>query len=95
MSEVQEREGTRLIFADDTEIEDGKAGYYANAIWCYMTGITLHDAATIFFDTNKTSKIVFQYGEMESTFEGFTTCTNLMIDVDGVVSVRLERANHA
>ncbi len=80
--------GQRLILNDGTIIEGGRAGYTHGCLWCYFTGYTMPQAAALFFNPEKTARIVFQYGEMEDVHEGFTTCTNISVDiVDGTVSV--------
>lgn len=79
--------GQRLVLNDETVIENGRAGYSQGFLWCFFTGYTLPQAAALFFDPAKTSRIVFQYGEMEDVHEGFTNCTNINIDFDGRVSV--------
>ena len=79
--------GIRLILNDGTVIENGRAGYAQGFLWCYMTGYTLQQAAALFFDYWKTTRIVFQYGEMEDTYEGYTNCVNIRIDIDGEVAV--------
>ena len=84
-------EGQRLILNDGTTIEDGRAGYAQGFLWLHFTGYTLQQAAEMFFDTSKTSRIEFQYGDMEDVYEDFTNCINLYIDVDGVVSVCMTR----
>lgn len=84
-------EGQRLILTDGTEIENGRAGYAQGFLWLYFSGYTMQEAAMMFFDTGKTSRIVFQYGEMEDAYEGFTVCRNLMIDTDGEISVCMTR----
>lgn len=83
--------GQRLILNDGTVIEDGRAGYAQGFLWCYFSGFTIQQAAMLFFDPEKTAKIVFQFGEMEDTYEGFTNCTTVTIDVDGFVSVCLTK----
>ena len=84
-------EGLRLILNDTITIEGGRAGYSGGFLWLFFTGFTLPEAGAIFFDPSNTSKIVFQYGEMEDTYDGFTVCTNLMIDSDGSISVCLSK----
>ena len=79
--------GQRLILNDGTVIENGRAGYSQGTLVCFVTGYTMPQAAMLFFDPTKTARIVFQYGEMETTHEGFTNCVNIGIDVDGRVSV--------
>lgn len=87
-------DGRRIILNDGTILEGGEAGYSQGFLWVWFTGYTLQQAALMFFDTSKTSKIVFQYGEMESVYEGFTTVMNLGIDVDNKVSVCLTKGVH-
>ena len=79
----------RLILKDGTVIEGASAGYNTGTLWCYMKGLSLMEAAAIFFDPGKTARIVFVYGEMEDVHVGFTRCTNLKIDSDGEVAVCL------
>ena len=88
-------EGRRLILADGTQIENGEAGYSHGFLWCFFKGYTLQQAASLFFDPSKTCRIVFQYGEMSDTHEGFTVCVNLGIDTDGMVSVCLKEDENA
>ena len=71
-------EGRRLVLNDGTEIENGEAGYANQRLWCFLPGYTIQAAAAIFFDAGKTAKIVFQYGEMQDEYNGFTNCVNLM-----------------
>lgn len=84
-------EGRRLILNDSTIIPDGQCGYAQGFLWCWFTGYTLQQAATMFLDPSLTSKIVFQYGDMQDEFDGFTTCTSLSIDADGKISVCLTK----
>jgi hypothetical protein len=53
--------------------------------------MTMMQTAMTFLDPAKTGRIVYEYGEMADTYEGFTNCTNLFIDNDGKVSVCLTR----
>lgn len=82
--------GRRLILNDGTVIEGGRAGYAQGLLWCYMTGYTMQQAASLFFDSSKTDRIVFQYGEMQDEYEGYTDCVTIRIDVDGEVAVCLK-----
>ena len=83
--------GKRLILNDTVTIEDGLAGYADGFLWCYFTGYTLQEAATIFFKPANTEKIEFQYGESSDTYEGYTTVRTLSVDTDGKVSVCLAK----
>ena len=82
--------GIRLILNDGTVIENGRAGYSEGLLWCYMTGYTMQEAASLFFDRSKTARIVFQYGEMQDEYEDYTDCINIRIDTDGEVAVCLK-----
>lgn len=84
-------DGRFLTLADETVIDGGEAGYSQGFLWCYFAGFTLQQAALMFFDTEKTSRIEFHYGEMVDTYEGFTDCICLTIDVDGKISVGLKK----
>jgi len=84
-------EGQRLILNDDITIEGGTAGYSGGFLWCYFTGMTLAAAAVIFLNAEYTQTIIFQYGDMEDRYDGFTTCTDLAVDVDGNISVCLTK----
>ena len=90
MAEVQ-KTGRRLILADQTTIENGRCGYSDGHLCCWFTGYSMQSAAMIFFDPNKTNRIVFEFGEMSNTYENFTNCINLMIDSDGIISVVMTR----
>ena len=85
MPEAQQ--GKRLIFNDETVIEDGTAGYSEGFLWCWITGFSMQQAAQVFFDPEKTEKIIFEYGGLSDTYTGFTNCINISINVDGLVSV--------
>ena len=81
----------RLILNDGTIIEGGTAGFAQGFLWLWVTGFTMAQAAQTFIDPEKTARIVFEYGQMSYTYEGFTDCTVLQIDVDGRVSVCLKK----
>jgi len=83
--------GRRLILNDAITIEDGTAGESQGFLWCWFTGYTMQEAAVIFFDPENTQKIVFQYGGMEDTYEGYTECRVLSQDTDGKISVCMAR----
>ena len=80
-------EGLRLILNDTITIEGGRAGYSGGFLWLFFTGYTLPEAGAIFFDPSNTAKIVFQYGDMEDTYTGYTVCTSLTVDTDEKVFV--------
>ena len=72
---------------DGTTIENGEAGLAQGFLWLWFSGMTLAEVASTFLDPAKTGRIVFQYGEMQDVFEGFTECREMGIDNDGRVSV--------
>ena len=88
-------EGRQIVLNDGTVIPDGEAGYSEGFLWCWFTGYTIQQAASMFFDANKTSRIVFQYGDLADTYEGFTACVNLGVNADGRVSVCLTEGEDA
>lgn len=88
-------DGQRLLLMDGTTIDGGTAGYASGFLWCWFTGYTLQEAAQIFFDPTKTGRIVFQFGEMSETYEGYTNCTSISIDIDGRVSVCMKKGVEA
>lgn len=88
-------EGTRLILNNGTTIEGGSAGYASGNLWLYFTGYTMMEIATMFCNPEVTSHIVFQYGEMEDVYDGYTSCINMNIDIDGNASVCLTKPTQA
>ena len=83
-----------LILKDGTVIENGQAGYAEGFLWLYIIGYTMAQAASTFLDPSKTETIVFRYGEdLETTYQGYTNCINLNIDIDGRLSVCLKRGD--
>ena len=80
----------RLILGNLT-IENGRAGYSNGRLWCWITGYTMASAAQIFFNPENTSHIVYEYGELQDVYDGYTNCTNLFIDSDGQISVCLTK----
>lgn len=80
----------KLILNDGTVIENGEAGYSQGFLWLFLPGYTMQQAAAIAFDTNKTAVIVFEYGEMEDRYEGYTNCTSLS-ENDGQANVCLKK----
>ena len=84
---------TALIFEDGTTIVGGSCGYAEGYLWCWVTGMTMLQAAQVFLDPAKTGRITFQHGDSEDVFEGYTNCTNLFINYDGQISASLTRGN--
>lgn len=81
-------EGRQLILNDGTIIPNGEAGLSGGSLWLYLPGYTIQQAAAVAFDSSKTAVIVFDYGDMSDTFNGYTSCVNISAD-DGQASVCL------
>ena len=88
---MSQTHGHRLILADGTEIENGRAGYADGYLWLWMPGYTMAEAAAVAFNPLKTGRIVYQYGEMEDEYEHFTNCTTLMVQ-ENEIAVCLKKA---
>lgn len=84
-------EGRRLILNDGTIIENGEAGFASGVLWCYLNGYTLEQAWSLFSDTTKTCRIVFQYGEMEDEYTGYINMAYSAIDASGKVSICMKK----
>ena len=84
-------DGQRLILNDGTVIENGSAGLADGSLWLYVGVFTMAEAAEVFLNPEKTGRIIFRYGEMEDSYTGYTVCKAMMIDIDGNMSVRMEK----
>jgi len=84
-------EGRRLVLADGTKFEGGEAGYSDGNLWCWVPDCSMTLAINVFMNPMKTQRIVYQYGDMEDVYEGFTNCTNIMVDQDRLVSVCMKK----
>ena len=86
-------EGQRLILKDGTILENGRAGYSDGFLWLWIIGKTLAETAEIFLNPKKTDRILFQYGDMEDTYEHFTRCITLSDGRDGEISICMTRGD--
>ena len=77
-------EGQRLILSDRTIIENGRAGLASGFLWLWLPGWTMMEAAQKAFNPSALHTIIYQYGEMEDTFTGYTVCTNIMQQDDEI-----------
>lgn len=82
-----------LVFADGTKMKGASCGYAEGHLWCWVTGLSMIQAAQVFLDSAKTDRITFQHGDSEDVFEGFTDCTNLFINMDGQISASLTKGD--
>jgi len=79
--------GQQIVFNDETIIPNASAGRADGLLWVYFTGFDMLSVAEMFCDTNKTSRIEYDYGEMVAVYEGYTLCRTINIDYDGNISV--------
>lgn len=80
----------RLILNDGTEIENGRAGYAEGFLWLRLPDFTMAEAAMLVLNTEKTARIIFQYGEMQDEYEGFTNCIRIIAE-ESEISVCMVR----
>lgn len=66
--------GVRLILKDGTVIENGQAGLADGFLWLTLEGMTMQRAANLMLNPQKTARITFQYGEMETVYKDYTVC---------------------
>ena len=77
-------EGQRLILNDGTVLENARAGLSSGFLWLRIPGKTFWEVADIVRDAEKMQHLIFQYGEMEDVYEGYTVCTMIMVDDDKI-----------
>lgn len=77
-------EGQRLILSDRTIIENGHAGLSSGFLWLWLPGWSMTDTAQKAFNPATVQSIIYQYGDMEDTFTGYTVCMNLMQQDDEI-----------
>ena len=86
-----QNEGIRLKFLDGSVIEDASCGSSGGVLWCWIPGVSMLQAAQAFTDPGKTGKIIFEYGEMSTEYDGYTFCSILMVEDDGKISVCMKK----
>lgn len=62
----ENNEVRRIILADGTVLDESECGYADKRLWCYLKKLTLNQAFQIFSDPEKTNKIIFEYGYVDS-----------------------------
>lgn len=85
----------RLILNDGTIIDSGQAWLVTGVLRCFFNGYTINEAATLFLDATKTAHIIYDNGETQETFDGYTICTSIDMDVEGYVHIGLEKGVEA
>ena len=81
-------EGQRLILPNGRILEGARAGLADGFLWLWIPGITMAQGAEIAFDPTALQHIIYQYGDMEDYFDGYTVCRNLM-DYGDEIAIRL------
>ena len=71
----------RIVLKNGMVIEGGSAGLSEGFLWLWLPNWTMRQAVDIVFDESIIGKIIFQYGEEEDVWTGFTNCVS--IDVRG------------
>lgn len=83
-------EGRRVVMADGTELLDAEIGYTDKHIWCFLKHITFFEAYDLFSNPLKTQTLIFDYGDMQDVYEGFTELDTIKKTEDGV-NVRMNK----
>lgn len=87
-------QGQRLILNDGVEIENAGAGYADGFLWCYLPGYSVIQAFPLFSDSEKTKKIIFEYGGMTDVYDGFTIINAIIQgENETKISLRKDSAN--
>ena len=78
----------KLILNDGTEILGGSAYANGNSLFLSFRGYTFKQAVDMAVNPEKTAVIQYVHDDIE-TFEGFTECTGVNLDIAGTISVCL------
>ena len=81
--------GKRLILGSVT-VENAEAGYSDRILTLWFPGMTFAEVSSIVLNSSNTQTIVFEYGEMSDTYEGYTDCIAIRND-DGTITVCLRK----
>lgn len=87
-----DKESPYVTLADGTEFPCDFFGYAESVGWQYIDipDITLADAASVFSDSEKTSRIVFKNSSDTVVREGFTVCVGVTI-TEGICRITMRR----
>ena len=80
----------RLIMADGTECEVGLCGAADGVLWIQVYGMTMIAACTWFGDPEKTREMIYDTGNFQDTFTGYTDLFSVQTR-DDFVSVGIKR----
>ena len=86
--------GRRLVFADNTVIENADAGYADKLLDLFLPdAFSMQEAAAIAFDTSKTQRITYEFGEEYVTYDGFTNAISIIKNPDDEIVIILKRGD--
>jgi len=83
-------EGRYIEFADGTTMA-GDVGYAGAGLWLYTEETDIPSACRILDNRERTRKIIYHYGEMSETYEGFNRIEFMSVD-NGKVKVMMTRS---
>ena len=82
--------GRQIVMNDGTIYEDATIGYNNGVIWCNIPNKTITDVIPDFIDHQKTEKLIFQYGEDEDVYEGYTVL-GAVLQQENMAQIQLKR----
>lgn len=84
--------GRYTVLADETEYDGAECGYSEGVLWVYLPAeVNMTSAFMDFSNPEKTQAITFHYGDMSTEYTGFTDFRGIMKNLDGKMSVQLQR----
>ncbi len=78
----------KVVLNNGTVIDDGSVGLSDGFLWLFMPGYTMQDAAAVAFNPEAVRRIIWQAGDDEYVYTGYTVCTNIGAE-DGRIAVCL------
>lgn len=64
--------GRRLIMNDGTVWDESECGYADGFLWLFLHDVETEEAETVVRNPEATKKIIFEYGEMQDEYTGFS-----------------------
>lgn len=83
----------RITLNDGTIYENSDIGFTNGVICCFINGetATVLNTFPVFSDSAKTEKIVYEFGEKQNTYEGFTHLGGIWEEYGGGITILLKR----
>lgn len=86
--------GQKITLSDGMEIQSTTCCVYFDGLSCMLpNSITMREAFELFIDKEKTKTIIYNYGETEETYVGYTNLVMLRKNFDGRKQVLLAYEN--